>query len=144
VEKVGKQGDGGREARRVSGVVKGLGQVALPTHDLGRAVEFYRQVVGLPFIWANDHMAFFQMGDVRLMVEIPEAPEFDHPGSVLYLDVRDIDEAVGQLTARGVAFESGPQLVGNLGDVSVWMAFFKDPDGNLLALQSERPAAAPR
>lgn len=92
----------------MSGLVKGLGHVALPPHDLERAVAFYREVLGLPLIWANDSRAFFQIGEVRLMVEVPEAAEFDQPGSVLYFDVRDIDEAVARLTDRAVPSEMDP------------------------------------
>lgn len=123
----------------MSELIRKLGQVALPARDLDRAITFYRDMLGLPYIWSNAHMAFFQMQESRLLIEIPEAPEFDHPGSVLYFDVADIDEAVRNLTARGLVFDDLPHHIGDLGDVAVWMTFFHDPEGNLLALQCERP-----
>ena len=113
--------------------------MALPTHDLASAIAFYRDVLELPFIWSNAHLAFFQLGATRLLLEVPESEAFDHPGSVLYFDVEDIEAAVPALEARGAVFEDDPHMVGDLGQVSVWMAFFRDPAGNLLALPCERP-----
>ena len=124
----------------MSSVIRQLGQVALPTHDLNRSIVFYRDVLDLPFIWSNDRMAFFQVGSTRLLIEIPESEAFDHPGSVLYFDVADIEGAVHELEARGAAFDDMPHLIGELGGVAVWMAFFRDPADNLLALSCERPS----
>ena len=123
----------------MSSVIRQLGQVALPTHDLDRSIAFYRDVLGLAFIWNNDRMAFFQLGSTRLLIEIPESAAFDHPGSVLYLDVADIEEVVHELARRGLTFDDAPHMVGELGGVVVWMAFFRDPADNVLALSCERP-----
>lgn len=119
-------------------LIRKLGQAALPVHDVDRAVAFYRDVLGFSYLWSNQHMAFFDCGGVRLLLEIPEKPEFDHPGSVLYFDVESVDRAVAEYTRLGVAFDAPPHHVGDLGQVSVWMAFFRDSEGNLLALQEER------
>ena len=121
--------------------IRRLGQVALPAHNLDRAIAFYRDVLHLPFIWNNDHLAFFQVHDTRLLIEIPEAPEFDHPGSVLYFDVADIEGAVRDLEGRGVVFSTAPHHIGDIGSTAVWMAFFHDSEENLLALQCERPVS---
>ena len=123
----------------MSGLIQKLGQVALPVRDLNRAIAFYRDVLGLPFIWGNSNLAFFQMHETRLLLERPEAPEFDHPGSVLYFEVADIDEAVRHLKDRGLAFDDASHHIGDLGEVAVWMTFFHDTEGNVLALQCERP-----
>ena len=120
-------------------LVRKLGQVAIRVHDIDRAIAFYRDVLEIPFIWGNRNLAFFQCGDLRLLLDRPEGPEFDHPSSVLYLDVVDIDQAAGILMDRGVSFRDQPHHVGDLGDVAVWMAFFEDSEGNVLALQCERP-----
>lgn len=124
----------------MSGLIRKLGQVALPVRDLDRAITFYQNILGLSYIWSNAHLAFFQMGETRLLLELPESPEFDHPGSVLYFDVGDMDEAVNALSARGLVFDDRPHHIGDLGDVAVWMTFFHDSEGNLLALQCERRA----
>ncbi len=123
--------------------IRKLGQAALPVRDVSRAEAFYRDVLGLFHLWSNQHMAFFDCGGTRLMLEVPEKPEFDHPGSVLYFDVDSLDEAVAEYTAKGVTFVEPPHHIGDLGNVSIWMAFFRDSEGNLLALQEERPRQTP-
>lgn len=114
-----------------------IGQVSVTVHDVDRAVKFYRDVLGLPFVWQTNGMAFFMCGDVRLMLSVPEGPEFDGPGSVIYYAVDDIYQAYEDLGSKGVAFKGVPHEIGKLGDVTVYMAFFNDTEGNLLAIQSE-------
>jgi catechol 2,3-dioxygenase-like lactoylglutathione lyase family enzyme len=70
-----------------------LGQVCINVHDVGRATAFYRDKLGLPFLFAAGQLAFFDCAGVRLMLSPPEKPEFDHPSSVLYLVVPDIKTA---------------------------------------------------
>lgn len=105
--------------------------------DVTRATAFYRDTLGLPFLFAGGSMSFFDGGSVRLMLGQASAPEFDHPGSTLYFRVGDIHAAHGALTARGVAFRTAPHLVARLPDHELWMAFFDDTEGNTLALMSE-------
>lgn len=116
-----------------------VGQVSVTVHDVDRAVTFYRDLLELPFVWQTTRMAFFMCGDVRLMLSVPEKSEFDHPGSVIYYAVDDIHEAYDQLRSKGVEFSDEPHEIGKLGDVTVYMAFFKDSEGNTLAIQSEVP-----
>jgi catechol 2,3-dioxygenase-like lactoylglutathione lyase family enzyme len=114
-----------------------VGQVSITVHDLDRAVEFYRDVLELPFVWQTNGMAFFICGNVRLMLSVPERPEFDHPGSVIYYTVDDIHRAYNELRLKGVEFHGEPHEIGKLRNVTVSMAFFNDPEGNMLAIQSE-------
>lgn len=115
-----------------------IGQVAVRAHDLDRAVRFYRDSLGLPFLFAAPpKLAFFDCGGTRLMLDVPEDPEFDHPGSVLYFEVDDIRTAHSVLVGRGVAFRGEPHLIAKLPDREVWMAFFTDSEGNTLALMAE-------
>jgi methylmalonyl-CoA/ethylmalonyl-CoA epimerase len=88
-------------------------------------------------------MAFFQCGATRLMLSVPTGAEFDHPGSVLYLTVRDIEASHAALAARGVSFLRPPHCIARLGERDLYMAFFRDPEGNTLALMSEVDAPAP-
>jgi methylmalonyl-CoA/ethylmalonyl-CoA epimerase len=118
-----------------------IGQIALNVHEIPRAVAFYRDTLGLKFLFEVPRMAFFDCGGVRLMLGLPEKPEFDHPASVLYYKVRDIEASCGLLRERGVAFEGEPHLIARLPDHDLWMAFFRDPDRNLLALMCEKPKA---
>jgi methylmalonyl-CoA/ethylmalonyl-CoA epimerase len=119
-----------------------LGQVSVNVHNQDRAVSFYRDTLGLPLLFTTGHLSFFNCGGVRLMLSPPEKPEFDHPGSVLYFMVPDIEAAYRQLLAKDVKFEDKPHLIARLPDHELWMAFFRDSEGNLLALMSEvrRPA----
>jgi methylmalonyl-CoA/ethylmalonyl-CoA epimerase len=116
-----------------------IGQISVITHDLPRAVAFYRDVLELPFLFQAANLAFFDCGGVRLMLSPPDAPERDHPASLIYYKVNDIDAAHVTLLRRGVAFLDPPHLVAKMPDHEVWMAFFYDVDGNTLALMSERP-----
>lgn len=114
-----------------------LGQISVNVHNLDRAVSFYRDSLGLPLLFTTGNLGFFNCGGVRLMLTPPEKPEFDHPGSVLYFVVEDIKAAHKQLAAKGTHFEGEPHLVAKLPDHDLWMAFFRDTEGNLLALMSE-------
>ena len=114
-----------------------LGQVSMNAHNLERAVAFYRDALGLPLLFTTGNMGFFDCGGVRLMSTLPEKPEFDHPGSVLYFSVPDIESAYRQLEAKNVRFEAKPHLIARLPAHDLWMAFFYDSENNLLALMSE-------
>lgn len=113
-------------------------QIAIVVHDVPRAAAFYRDVLGMRLLFeCPPNLAFFDAGGVRLMLSLPSAPEFDHPGSIIYYDVGDIQEAARELKARGVVFAEEPHVVGHLPHADVWLATFKDPDNNVLALMSE-------
>lgn len=120
-------------------MISQVDQVAVIVHDVDRAVRFYRDVLGLPFLFQAPQMAFFQCGEVRLMLGIPSAPEFDHPASIIYYRVADIEQAHRTLAARGVEFRSAPHLVHRAADHELWMAFLVDPDRNTLALTAHKP-----
>ena len=112
-------------------------QISMRIHDIDRAVTFYRDVLGLPFLFAAPpNLAFFDCAGVRLMLS-PPSPGFDHPGSVLYFAVEDIHAMHATLTGRGVSFTSAPTKIATLADREVWLAAFTDTEGNNLALMSE-------
>lgn len=114
-----------------------IGQIAIIVHDVPKAVAFYRDSLGLRLLFEMPKLAFFDCGGVRLMLGLPEKPEFDHPGSILYFKVSDLRETHQLLTARGVEFIAPPHLIARMPDHELWMAFFRDLDGNTLALMSE-------
>jgi methylmalonyl-CoA/ethylmalonyl-CoA epimerase len=123
-------------------LLRRIGQISVNAHDLDRATAFYRDTLGLAHQFSANKMAFFDCGGVRLMVGLPETPEFDHPGSVLYFDVADLAQAHETLVGRGVSFIQPPHRVATLGATELWMAFFRDSEGNILSLMSQIPAAA--
>lgn len=115
-----------------------IGQIAVNVRDLARAVAFYRDVLGMRYLFEIPTAAFFDCGGVRLMLGTPEGPEFDHPASVLYYRVDDLPAAYEALRARGARFEDEPHLIARLPDHELWMAFLRDSEENLLALMAER------
>lgn len=115
-----------------------VGQIAVTVHDIDRAVTFYRDTLGLKLLFqAPPKMAFFDCGGVRLMLAVPEEAEFDHPGSVLYYKVDDIQATWATLRDRGADLRSEPHFLARMPDHDLWMAFFRDTEGNTLALMSE-------
>ena len=118
-----------------------IGQIAMTVRDLPRAVAFYRDVLGIKFLFeAPPALAFFDCGGVRLMMSLPEQ-EGIHAGqefaSIIYYSVTDIQQAAAVLAGRGVLFEQPPHIVARLPHADLWMAFLRDPEGNSLAIMSE-------
>lgn len=118
-----------------------IGQIALMVRDIGSAVEFYRDKLGLPFLLQTPKMAFFDCDGVRLVLGPEEADRRTY-SSLIYFKVREIEAASAELQSRGVIFQRDPHLVARLPDYDLWMAFFRDPDGNALALMCEKPRPA--
>jgi len=115
-----------------------VGQIAINAHDVERAATFYQDVLGLKLLFkAGPGLAFFDCGGVRLMLTLPEKPEFDHPGSILYFAVPDIQAAHATMKEKGVHFEDEPHLIAKMPDHDLWMVFFRDSEGNLMGLMSE-------
>ena len=117
--------------------IKQIGQIAINVHNTNRAVEFYRDTLGLKLLFTAGQLAFFDCGGVRLMLSPPEKPEFDHPSSILYFKVDDIQAAYDRLVHRGVKIEDQPHVVARMPDHDLWLAEFRDSEGNLMALMSE-------
>lgn len=117
-----------------------IGQIHMSVTDVDRAVAFYRDVLGITFLFRvqGQPMAFFDCDGVRLYLGVPEADEFRSRG-VLYFTVEDIAEAHRVLAESGVEFRDEPHLVHRAEGSELWMAFFTDPDGNNLALMAELP-----
>jgi methylmalonyl-CoA/ethylmalonyl-CoA epimerase len=115
-----------------------IGQIAVPVSDIERAVTFYRDVLGMRFLFqAPPGLGFFDCAGVRLLLDAPAKAQAENYSSIIYYKVPDLQAAFEALSARGVVFEAKPHLIAKLPDHELWMAFFRDPDGNLLALMSE-------
>ena len=115
-----------------------IGQIAITVTEIDRAIAFYRDALGLPFLFQAPNLGFLDCAGVRLMLSGGGIPA-GNSNSAIYFRMPDIQQAFQELAARGVAFERDPHLVARLPDRDLWMAFFRDPDGNLLALMSEVP-----
>jgi methylmalonyl-CoA/ethylmalonyl-CoA epimerase len=126
-------------AAKEEAVLESIGQIAINVKDTARARAFYRDVLGLKHLFdAGPNLAFFQCGNVRLMLSPPSKPEHDNPGSTIYYRVADLDATHAAMVARGAAFERDPHIVATMPDHELWMAFLRDSEGNLLALMEER------
>jgi len=117
--------------------IQQIGQIAINVHDTSRAVEFYRDTLRLRFLFTAGKLAFFDCGGVRLMLTPPERPEFDHPASILYFKVADIQAAHARLVERKVKIEGEPHVVARMPDHDLWLAEFRDSEGNIMAFMSE-------
>ena len=114
-----------------------IGQIAIVVKDVERSTAFYRDTLGMRFLFAFPGLAFFDCDGVRLMLSKPEAKEFDHPSSTLYFRVPDINAAHQTLRSRNVEFIDEPHIVARMTDYDLWMAFFRDLDNNIFAIMSE-------
>ena len=113
-----------------------IGQVAICVKDADRAMKFYRDVLGMKFLFQFPGMAFFDCGRVRLYLTAASEPKFDHT-SILYYRVPSIMDAAATLEARGVSFVETPHMVHQDARHELWLALFQDSEGNHLALMSE-------
>jgi methylmalonyl-CoA/ethylmalonyl-CoA epimerase len=108
-------------------------------HDLDRATAFYRDVLGLRLLFSVSNLSFFDCGGVRLMLGKAETAELDHPSSILYFRVPEINAAHRQLVETGVKIEAPPRLIAPMPDHDLWMSAFRDSEGNIMQLMSEVP-----
>jgi predicted enzyme related to lactoylglutathione lyase len=116
-----------------------IGQISVNVHNLERATAFYKDKLGMKHLFSvPPKMAFFDCGGIRLMLAIPERADLDHPSSILYFKVQDIDYAYEALVGRGVHFETKPMLVAPMATYDLWLAEFRDSENNVLALMCER------
>ena len=115
-------------------------QIAVNAQDIGRAVAFYRDKLGMKLLFSvPPSLAFFDCDGVRLMLSLPPKPEFDHESSIIYFKVADIQDAYATLMDRGVQFEEAPIFVADMGTYELWLASFRDSENNLLALMAHVP-----
>lgn len=115
-----------------------IGQIGLTVKDLAQSKAFYGDALGMPFLFDAGSMLFFQCGPVRLMIGLAE-PGKETPvgGTILYFKVSRIEAVCAELVAAGVDFAQGAHLVAKMPDHQLWMAFLKDPDGNVVGLMEE-------
>ena len=113
-------------------------QIAVNASDIDRAIAFYRDKLGMKHLFSvPPKMAFFDCNGIMLMLSLPETEEFDHASSIIYFGVEDIHDATKILSERGVQFREQPTFVADMGTYELWMSFFSDSEGNMLALRSE-------
>jgi predicted enzyme related to lactoylglutathione lyase len=115
-----------------------IGQIAITVDDLARAKNFYRNTLGMTFLFDAGQLAFFQCGDIRIMLSTPEKSE-PRGGTILYYKVDDIHATHSALKERGAQFFQEPHLIAKMPDHDLWMAFLKDTEGNTIGIMCELP-----
>lgn len=115
-----------------------VAQVAVTITNIDASTNFYRDTLGLNHMFTAGNMAFFDCGNLRLLLGLAEDGKQATGGSVLYFRVSDIEAAYNALVANEVQIERPPTATHRTEEYELWLAFFRDPDGNLLALFEER------
>ena len=110
-------------------------QIALTVNDVAQAKQFYGDLLGMPFLFDAGNMAFFQCGGVRVLIGGGEAKA---NGTLVYFRVQDLQATHASLRERGVEFTEEPHMVARMPDHDLWLAFIRDPSGNLLGLMEEK------
>jgi catechol 2,3-dioxygenase-like lactoylglutathione lyase family enzyme len=113
-----------------------IGQIAITVDDTARAKDFYQNTLCMKLLFEAGHLAFFQCGDVRLMLTTPDKPG-PRGGTILYFKVDDIHATFAALKERGVHFIDEPHLIAKMPDHDLWMVFLKDPFENTLGIMCE-------
>jgi methylmalonyl-CoA/ethylmalonyl-CoA epimerase len=125
----------------VNAQITAIGQIAVTVQDLKRAVAFYRDILGLKFLFETGGMAFFDCGGTRLMLSTSDKADSTY-GSIIYYKTAEIEATAAGMRKEGVKFEAEPRMIAKMPDHDLWMAFLRDSEGNLLALMSEVRASA--
>jgi methylmalonyl-CoA/ethylmalonyl-CoA epimerase len=122
--------------------IRNIGQISIIVKDVERATAFYRDVLGLSLLFTVPGMAFFDCGGVRLMLGTASSPEYDHPSSIFYFRVADIQAGYQRLIEHGVDIVAPPRLIAPMPTHDLWMTAFRDGEGNIHQLMSEVPRTA--
>ena len=118
--------------------VSEIGQIAIIVGDVPQATAFYRDVLGLKFLFpAGPTMAFLAAGSVRIMLTTPQGAGEVGKNSILYFKVADLTATQAAIVARGAKQASEPRLIAKMPDHELWMAAVRDPEGNVIELMSE-------
>ena len=116
-----------------------IGQIAVVCKNVQRASAFYRDVLGLRHLFdAGPNLSFYDCGGVRLMLTTVERPQDEHPGSMLYYFVDNVDAVYGDLAAKGVIFPEKPRMIARMPDHELWLCAFEDTEGNTMGIMEER------
>lgn len=123
----------------MTATIEGLGQLAIIVADVPRALHFYREVLGLSFLFQpSEQLAFLQCGPTRIMLSTPQGAGEVGKNSIPYFKTDALLEFYHNVTGRGAEAERAPELTAKMPDHELWIAFIKDPDGNHIGLMEEK------
>ena len=116
-----------------------IGQIAITVSNVDVALGFYRDILGLTFLFSPaPTLAFLAAGNVRIMLSTPQGAGAVGANSTLYFKTQDIEASYASIIARGAIVERAPQLAAKMPDHELWIGFVRDPDGNLVGLMEEK------
>ncbi|AOE49929.1 VOC family protein [Kangiella sediminilitoris] len=116
-----------------------IGQIAITVSNVDSALSFYRDALGLEFLFApSDDLAFLQSGQTRIMLTSPQGAGQVGKNSILYFNAEDIESCYKDILSKGGSGERQPELAAKMPDHELWIGFLKDPDGNLVGLMEEK------
>lgn len=119
--------------------ISSIGQIAITVSDVEKALVFYRDVLGLPFLFSpSADLAFLKAGDTRIMLSTPQGACKVGANSILYFKASGIEKLHAEIVAKGATDERAPQLAAKMPDHELWLSFVRDPDGNLVGLMEEK------
>jgi len=122
-------------------LLSGIGQIAITVSDVQSALPFYRDILGLQFLFSpSPNLAFLDAGGIRIMLSTPQGSGTPGHNSILYFKATEISKTHAAIVGRGATNERAPQLTAKMPDHELWMAFLRDPDGNLVGLMEEKRA----
>lgn len=118
-----------------------IGQIGITVSDVEKVLPFYKDSLGLDFLFmAGPNLAFLQSGDTRIMLTTPQGGGAEiGKNSILYFKTADIESTYQSILDNGGTAERGPELAAKMPDHELWLAFIRDPDGNLVGLMQEKP-----
>jgi catechol 2,3-dioxygenase-like lactoylglutathione lyase family enzyme len=120
--------------------ILGIGQIAIAVSDIKKAIDFYKNKLGLNLLFeVPSGMAFFECGGIRLMVTEQNGDLKDHKTSVIYYHVLEIKKTAKSMLERGVKFTKDPHMAVKMPDHELWIGFLRDPDENLIGIMEEVP-----
>ena len=126
-------------AAPVSPALTEIGQIAIVVSDVAKATVFYRDVLGLRFLFpAGPNLAFLAAGSIRIMLTTPQGHGEAGKNSVLFFKVADLAATHAAIVARGAVAASQPRLIAKMPDHELWIGDVRDPDGNLVGLMEEK------
>jgi catechol 2,3-dioxygenase-like lactoylglutathione lyase family enzyme len=113
--------------------------IVICTRDRARATAFYRDTLGLELAYEDNLASVFNIGGVTLRVSVV-ADFIPHEHTMLGFTVLDVAATVRALREKGVTFNVYPSFkqdefgILTVPGGTVRVAWFKDPDGNLLSV----------
>jgi predicted enzyme related to lactoylglutathione lyase len=119
-------------------ILTGITQIAIPAKDIERATAFYRDTLGMTYLFNAPKMAFLDCAGIRIYLDANPGGEESGGNSLIYFKTVDIEHAHAELKEKGAAIHQAPDIIAKLPDRDVWLMWMRDSEGNLLGIMEER------